>query len=990
MSGPPDDAASKDVDKPGDGVAATPSDPGGVDDADLIASVPFRSAYQAAANVDAGTGDQAPEQDPGQSIEPARNDAPDDAATPRPEEARGDAGPTEAEARKPAHTQSENPYTGGTASFATPVPAEPDAIAASAPPPEETRYLKRRRRRAAWLGVRGMVLIIAAPMVFALLLPVLMIGQEITAPSWIKARVEAQAAAVLGGGSLTFGEITVEVGRDLHPVIRIREAVLRDAAGSLLARVPIIESGVSPRGLILRREVLPQRIRLTGAEVALRRDEDGRVAISFDTRGREAFEAASLPALIESFDRVFERPALEALETLAVSNLVLNYQDDRAGRAWVVDGGRVTLALTDTGMDLSADLAVLSGRSYVTTLRLAYQSPRGSALARLVVEVADVAASDIATQSPALSWLGVLDARMSARIEAGTNADGSLAPLAGQLEIGAGVLQPAAGSGPIAFDRLSAALDFAPDEGRIGFSRFDVESDIGTVTARGHAYLRDMDGGLPGALVGQFQVAQLSLGQSAVMPVPVALNAAYADFRLTLEPFAVEVAQFGLRDGDHEDAARLTGSADIAAGGDGWRVAVDARVDRMGQARLMSLWPEGVRPGTRAWFAENLLDGEHLGLSLGVRVVPGSPPVWAFSESFDDVVVRPMRTLPPIARASGTIQMQDNAMVLSLDAGTMRMPQGGGLSLGGSVFEILDLTSAQAPARVSLETTSSLTAAFSLLDQSPFGYLTAAGLPVTLAEGRARVVGAVGLPLAPGATRDAIDFGFDAVLTGVESDELMPGRRLTADRLEVSVSETELALSGAVRIGDVAARGTWRQPLGQGAGAASRIEADVHLDAAFFDEFNIALPNGMVSGAGEGHLVLTLRRGVPTAFRLTSDLRGLALSIPAVGWAKGPGTAGTFVIAGRLGAVPEIDSITISAPGFNASGSIALRENGQLDRISLSEVRVGGWLSVAVDLIGRGAGRPPEIRIDGGALDLRRAEIGQGSGQGRPGQGADR
>src|SRR5690606_37278766 len=89
------------------------------------------------------------------------------------------------------------------------------------------------------------------------------------------------ASAVLDGGRLSFGTITVTVGTDLHPRVRMTDTELRDAMGLTIARVPMIEALVSPRGLILRQEILPQEITLTGAQIALRRAPDGTVAVAF-------------------------------------------------------------------------------------------------------------------------------------------------------------------------------------------------------------------------------------------------------------------------------------------------------------------------------------------------------------------------------------------------------------------------------------------------------------------------------------------------------------------------------------------------------------------------------------------------------------------------------------------------------------------------------------------------------------------------------------
>jgi uncharacterized protein involved in outer membrane biogenesis len=139
------------------------------------------------------------------------------------------------------------------------------------------------------------------PLVFLLAAPLLLIGHEITAPSWVRERVEAAAAEALGGGTLRFGAITVQVPRDLHPQVRLIDVALTDREGRVLARVPEATAQVSPRGLLFERQLLVQAIALFGAELSLSRAADGRVELAFGRRtpGRR-FRPAARRALPRS------------------------------------------------------------------------------------------------------------------------------------------------------------------------------------------------------------------------------------------------------------------------------------------------------------------------------------------------------------------------------------------------------------------------------------------------------------------------------------------------------------------------------------------------------------------------------------------------------------------------------------------------------------------------------------------------------------------
>ncbi|MDX8353352.1 AsmA-like C-terminal region-containing protein [Cognatiyoonia sp. IB215182] len=838
---------------------------------------------------------------------------------------------------------------------------------------------KRRFRR--WvIALRAIYLICLAPLIFVLAAAVMIVERDISVPSWIMDRIEARATDFLDGGALQFGAVSLRIGHDLHPTIRLQNIVLTDPSGLVITRVPVVEGLISPRGLLFQQDVLAQEIRLIGAQINLRRAADGSFAVAFAAGAGEIGQAPSAPELLDQLDRVFERPELEALETVRAEGLIVNFDDARAGRSWVVDNGTVALDLRDNQTNLRGDFALLSGRAGVTGVRVSYQSPRGSRVAEFGLNITDAVASDIASQSPALTWMRDLEAPISASLRTSLDSDGQLGLLNAALQIGAGALQPNAATAPLTFDAASAYLTYDPVRDSIDFSDIGVKTAWGGFQANGTAYLREFQGGLPRALLAQFAFADVVIDPPGLFDAPPQMPEILADLRVRFDPFSVEIGQMVMNDGPTQVAA----DGKVVATDQGWHVALDTSVSEVTPEHVLAFWPLSLRPGTRDWVARNVIDAHLFDGYAAMRRSPGQPFEMAANFEFRDAEVRFLRHMPTIRGGRGAVSLGNHAFVVALDEGVVNAPQGGPVELAGSVFELTDLRVKPAiPARLSLVTDSSVTAILSVLNQRPFTFMDRANLPVTVADGRARVNGTLDWPLKRRTQPDEVTFEMVADVARVRSD-LIPNRPLAAPRLRVVANRAGMELAGPVSLNGAVANAVWERPFGGPANGTSQVRAEVQLSPDFLRALQIGLPDGTVTGSSPGQLTIDLAEGAPPRFTLQSDLQGLGVSIPAVGWSKSPGTSGALLVEGTLGDTPDITNLEISGGGLTAQGRITLNPAGGLDAAVFERVRIADWLDAPVTLRGRGEGRPVAVEMSGGTLDLRRATLGDGDGESGP------
>lgn len=804
-------------------------------------------------------------------------------------------------------------------------------------------------------------------------------GGTVNAPSWIQAELATRVEGSLGDAArLRFGDIALVVNKGWRPRVRLQDLVLSRADGQELLRLSDAEVSFSVRALA-QGEIRPKKVLLTGVFATLRRGADGAVALTLGDTGQPLEEAPDLPALIESLDVALQQPMLRSMSALEIEALTLRYEDLRAGRAWTVDGGQVLAQRSGHDLRVSGSVSLLSGRAYASTIEVNYASRIGDRAAEFGFSVHDIAAEDIAVQNVALNWLEVLRAPISGALRGSILQDGALGPLNATLQIGKGVLQPTDSTRPIPFDVARSYFTYVPDQQKLIFDELSVVSSWASGVAEGSAYLGGVENGQLTDLIGQFSLNGFRVNPDGLYAEPLVIGKASADFRLNLDPFQVDLGQLQVTDKN----STLLMSGHLLAASDGWNVSLDGAMDRLTPERLLELWPERAAVKPRKWVADNMLEGMLTGINLALRSVPGQDHETYLDFGFDDASVQITKWLPPLTGASGTATLVKNRFVTTASAGVIDSGGHGIVDASGTSFIMPDVrVKPDTPGIARITVDGPVAAVVALLNRPPLSILKGSKLPVDLAEGRVRATGTIALPLKPGNTMDDTEFHVTGVIRDVESTVLVPGYRLTAEAMKIDVDNDRVILTGNGRIGDLPVVAEWRQPLGPpGSAKTSRLTGQVELSERAVETFNLGLPPGSIAGTGQADFVIDLGAGAPPVLALQSDLAGVRLAIPSLGWAKPPVATGSLDLTATLGAQAQVDRMELRAAGLAAVGQVTTRPGGGLDRASFSSVQIGGWLDAPVDIVGNGAGAPIGLQIRGGKLDLGRATFGAGGGE---------
>lgn len=795
-------------------------------------------------------------------------------------------------------------------------------------------------------------------------------------PTWAVAEVEdrlnAAVAEALPDRALAVGGIEVAVGEDWVPSLALEDLrLLRPSGGAPLLALPEARITFDPASL-LTGDVRPRSLKVVGASVTLRRLADGSFDLAFG--GGQGPQIDSFAALFDQIDAAFAKPILSRLRDVQAEGLSLTLEDRQAGRTWSVGDGRLRLENRPDSIAAELGLSLVGGGTAPAQAVVTVVTEKGSSVTRLTASVQDVAARDLAAQAAPLAPLAVVEAPISGRLAATLGTDG-ISALDARLDLSAGALRPTPRAVPIPFDRALMEIGYDPAKGQMKLTTFEVDSPSLRFRASGHSYLMAEDGSfltgplgtrLPAAFLTQISVAEAKVDPEGLFETPVIFREGAVDLRMRLDPFRVEIGQLALVGDGHRLSARGRVGADVR----GWDVSLDLALDRIDHDRLLALWPVKLVPRTREWLAQNVLEGTISDVNAALRIAPGQDARLSMDYDFTDADVRFIRTLPPITGGSGYATVEGQTYTMVLSKGVVTPPLGGAIDMTGSVFSVLDFTQKPAQAEVQLKTKSTLTAALSILDEPPFGFLTKAGRPVDLGSGQAKLDAVLRFPLVPKLKPGDVSYTVAGRVADFASDKIVKGKTVKAADLSLSADPQGLTVAGPGSLGKLPFDVIFTQPFGKEAGPAT-VEGSVVLSPDTLSEFGIALPQGMLTGEGRGEVRISLPKGEPAELALVSDLNRIGLMIPGTGWRKPPDVRGRLDLSASLTSPAGITRLDITAPGLTAKGRVSLRGDGGLDRAGFASVALGDWFRGGVDVIGRGKGRSIALDVTGGQVDLR-------------------
>ncbi|PWK62251.1 AsmA-like C-terminal region-containing protein [Roseicyclus mahoneyensis] len=828
-----------------------------------------------------------------------------------------------------------------------------------------------RRRRRIWpaLALAGLVVGVV-PLSAAGALWLRLAAGPLELPASVTMRVEAALDAAMPANGVTLERLAVSraegAARFDVQLINLR---LTDPDGSLRAAFPEVSVTLSAQALA-RGEIRPISVDLDNAGLGLSRDADGQIDLALTGGGEIGRQ--SLPDTLARLDQMFAAPAFAELGEVTASGLSLAMADAVTGQVMRVSDARMRLERKNNVLTVTLGGALSGSRD--ATIDIALSRAAATGATNIGFAFTNLSARDVATVGPVLAWVDLMRAPISGFMGGALNDDGSVGDLRATLDIGAGQVTLDGAATPLRFDSLTAAMRYDASAGRIVFDSVALRAPDLSLDAAGHADVSP-DGT---RYTAQFRMTDIIVARTDLYPEPLELDGAMADLRLTLSPeVVIEIGQAVIHDAGLELHAR----GRIASHEEGLDIAFDAHVPEARAREALTYWPPAMLPDTRGWIAERLTEGRLSGVDLAVRARPGAAPVHDLSFDFDGVRLLVLPDLPPIEGGVGYLSLSGPRLILQLDEGALIAPGGAAVAIDGSRMVIADTSQRGPEAVIDLAVAGELTDVLTLLTRPPVRLFAGGAMtPAQIGSGGLSAEGHITTRLMRHDGTGGVDYAFAGEIGGFASDTLVPGRSLTAERLQVEVDPSMLRIAGQATFDGVPLTGQWTRPLGAQAARASLLEARTGLSRDRLAALGVTLPEWMLSGEAPADIVVSLPDGAPPQLRVSSDLAGAALALPPLGWALTAGQTGRFEAEILLGPDPAVTRLALQGNGLDMLCRISLAPGGGLDRLTADRVRLDGWLDVTGALVGRGGARPPGIEVTGGTLDLRGAPQGGGVG----------
>jgi Protein of unknown function/AsmA-like C-terminal region len=761
--------------------------------------------------------------------------------------------------------------------------------------------------------------------------------------------------------------------------VRVRDIVVRDPDGTVVASAPKAEIRVSGLSL-LSGHMRAESLSLVGAELAVRIEQDGNITVFASGADSHPIATASAPLagvpLAGALRPTGQAPHDKAApnSSTAAASSPSNPIRTGAPHPAAADSIAAVLAWLDgigqSGLDghdlrelglkdgtLTVDDRRTGKRRSFHDITMSLERPRGGGITvtvgsenrdrpwgltasmkptadghrEIALEARQVAVNDLLLASRLDDGTLQVDLPISASLRGEIGSDGVPESLVGRIVANAGVISDGDGSdGRIEIDRAEFKINWDAAS-RLLDVPFQIVSGSNRITLHGQVEAPSQPQGSWG-----FNIT----GGSAVLSTPAAPGDPLILNRIAVtgrfDPISKRLTITHGDLGNADLGVAMSGMADYANGS--LHLATGLAATRMSSDALKRLWPVFVAPKVRDWFNEHLTSGTLERLTIAVNapfdtLKASGPPLpddgLTVEALATNCVIHPVSGIPTLHDADLTVRIVGRNAQIAVGKATADLPSGRKLFLSSGLFEVPDTAPREPPARVHFKLDGPVPAAAELLTMDRLRDASGAPFDPATTRGNMTALVALAMPLKPDLPPGSTNYAITVDALNFAADRMIMGQKVESADLKVSANNQGFALKGDVKIGGAPASLEYRRLHGDDA-------ADVRI-SGMLDETaraNLGLdPSGAISGAipidVSGRLATAAERD--GRFAVHADLTSAQIEGFLPGWVKQAGkpARATFTLVTKPQSV-RIEDLLIEGAGGGVKGVVDLDGSGDV------------------------------------------------------------
>ena len=751
--------------------------------------------------------------------------------------------------------------------------------------------------------------------------------------------------------------------------VRVRDIVVRDPDGTIVASAPKAEIRVSGLSL-LSGHMRAESLSLVGAELAVRIEADGTVTVFASGSDKHPIATASAPSLLATQQTQEKRPVAAPilpsspappratpthpaaadsiaavlawldgigqsgldghdLRELGLKDGILTVDDARTGKRWNFQNITLNLERPRGGGIVVTVGSENPKRPWGLTASI---KPTANGYRSVALEARQVAANDLLLASRVDDGTLEVDLPLSASLRGEIGPNGVPQTLAGRIVADAGSISDGDSTdGRLDIDRAEFKINWDAAS-RLLEVPFQILSGNNRFTLLGQMEApAQPQGSWAFKITGGSAVLHAPSGQSEPLilnRISVAGRVDPLNRRLTISQGDVGNADLGVA---------MSGNADYSSGN--LRLAAGVAATRMTSDALKKLWPTFVAPKVRDWFNEHLTSGNVERLTVAVNapfetLKASGPPLPDDGLTIDalatNCLIRPVAGLPALHDADLTVRIVGRNAQIALGKAVADLPSGRKLVMSSGLFEVPDTAPRQPPARVRFKLEGPVPAAAELLQMDRLREASS-GSPFdpSTTRGNMSALVALAMPLKPDLPPGTTNYAITVDALNFSAERMIMGQKVESPDLKISANNQGFALKGDVKIGGAPASLDYRKLRGEDT-------AEVHIQGMLDDTTrnNLGLdPAGSISGGIP--IDVTGRVGATSErdgrFAVQVDLTSTQIDGFLPGWVKQAGkpARATFTVLTRPQST-RIEDLWIEGAGGGVKGVIDLDGSGEV------------------------------------------------------------